>query len=95
MGRTATVQALSRVQLFVTPWTVARQAPLSSTISRSWLKFMSIELVMLSDHLILWCPLLLLFTVFPSIKVFSNESPLCENTEAVLEVGREAGAIEG
>ena len=53
------VQSLSRVWLFVTPWTAACQAPLSSTISQSLLKFMSIELVMLSNHLILCCPILL------------------------------------
>ena len=51
---------------FVTPWTVAHQAPLSSTISWSLLKFMSIELVMLSNHLILYCPLLLLPALFPA-----------------------------
>ena len=68
-----TVQSLSHVQLFVTPWTVAHQAPLSSTISQSLLKFMSIEAVMLSNHLILCCPLLLVPSIFPSIRVFSNE----------------------
>ena len=70
------VQLLSHVQLFVTPWAAAFQAPLSSTISQSFLKFMSIELVMLSNHLILCC-LLLLSSIFPSIKVFSDESVLC------------------
>ena len=70
------VQSLSHVQLFVNPWTVARQATLSSTISRSLLKFMSVELVMLSNHLIL-CLLLLFPLVFPSIRVFSNELALC------------------
>ena len=64
------VQLLSRVRLFVTPWTVARQAPPSPTVSWSLLKFMSIELVMLSNHLILCCPLLLLPSIFPSIRVF-------------------------
>ena len=63
------VQSWSRIQLFVTPWPAARQAPLSSTLSRSLLKFMSIESVMLSKHLIL-CR-------FPSIRVFSNEAALC------------------
>ena len=58
------------------PWTAAYQAPLRSTISQSLLKFMSIELVMLSNHLILCHPLLLLPSVFPSIRVFSNESAL-------------------
>ena len=59
---------------FKTPWTVAHPAPLSSTISWSLLKFMSIESVMPSSHLILCCPLLLLPSIFPSIRVFSSES---------------------
>ena len=59
------------------PWTVARQASLSITNSQSLFKFMSIELVMPSNHLILCHPLLLLPLVFPSIRVFSNESVLC------------------
>ena len=67
---------LSRVQLFATPWTAARQAPLSITISWSLLKLMSIGLVMPSNHLILCCPFLLLSSIFPSISVFSNESAL-------------------
>ena len=71
------VQSLSRVQLFMTPWTVAHQAPLSSTISWRLLKFMSIEPVMPSSHLILCHPLLLLPSIFPSIRVFSSESALC------------------
>ena len=70
-------QSLSHVQLFVTPWTSAHQASLSITNSRSLLKFMSLELVMPSNHLILCCPLLLLPSIFPSIRVFSNESALC------------------
>jgi len=70
------VQSLSRVQLFVTPWTAARQAPLSFTISWSWLKLMSIESVMPSNYLILCCPLLLLPSIFPSIRVFSSELAL-------------------
>ena len=65
---------LSRVQLFATPWTAAHKAYLFSTVSQCLLKFMSIESVMLSNHLILCCPLLLLPSVFPSIRVFSNES---------------------
>ena len=68
------VLLLSCVWLFVTPWTAARQAPLFSTISQSLLKFMSIELVMLSNHLILCCPRLLLPSVFPGVRVFSSES---------------------
>ena len=71
------VQSLSCVQLFVTPWTAAHQGSLSFTISQSLLKFMSIESVTLSDHLILCCPLLLLPLIFPSIRVFSSESSLC------------------
>src|SRR5574337_983619 len=59
-----------------TPWTAAHQASLSYTISWSLLKFMSIESVMLSNHLILCWPLLLLPSIFPSITVFSNESAL-------------------
>ena len=69
--------SLSRVQFFVTPWTAAHQAFLSFTISQSLLKLMSIESVVPSNHLILCHPLLLLPSIFPSIKVFSNESVLC------------------
>ena len=72
----SSVQSLSRVQLFVIPWTVARQASLSITNSQSPPKPSSIEPVMPSNHLILCCPLLLLPSIFPSIKVFSNESAL-------------------
>ena len=71
------VQCLIRVQLFATPWTLARQASLSITNSRSLLKLMSIELVMPSYHLIVCHPLLHLPSIFPSIRVFSNESVLC------------------
>ena len=70
-------QLLSRVQLFPTPWTAARQASLSITNSQSLLKVMSIESVMPSNHLILCCPLLLLLSIFPYIRVFSSESVLC------------------
>ena len=73
----ASVQSHSHVQLFATPWTAARQASLSITNSWSLPKLMSIELVMPSNHLILYRPLLLLPSIFPSIKVFSNESVLC------------------
>ena len=69
-------QSLSRVRLFATPWTVAFQASLSITNSQSLPKLMSIELVMPSNHLILCCSLLLLFSIFPSIRVSSNESAL-------------------
>ena len=71
------VQSLSRVWLFVTPWTAARQVSLSITNSRSLLKLMSIESVMLSNHLILCHPLLLPPSIFPSIRVFSKESVFC------------------
>ena len=70
------IQSLSHVQLFVTLWTVAPQASLSLTIWQSLLKLMSIESVMRSNHLILCHPLLLLPSIFASIKVFSNESAL-------------------
>ena len=72
----SSVQLLSRVQLFATPWTAARQASLSTTNSWNLLKLMSIDLVMPSNHLILCRPLLLLPSIFPSIRVFSNESAL-------------------
>ena len=71
------VQSLSRVQLFVTPWIAAHQASLSITNSRSSLRLMSIESVMPSSHLILCRPLLLLPPIPPSIRVFSNKSTLC------------------
>ena len=70
------VQPLSLVQLFATPWTVARQASLSITNPWSLLKLMSIESVRPSNHLILCCPLLLPPSIFPSIRVFSKESVL-------------------
>ena len=76
MSQFSSVQSLSRVQLFATPWIAARQASLSITNSRSLLKLMSIESVMPSSHLILCHPLLLLPLIPPSIRVFSNESTL-------------------
>ena len=72
----SSVQSLSRVWLFVTPWITACQASLSITNSRSSLRFTSIESVMPSSHLILCHPLLLLSSIFPSITVFSNEPVL-------------------
>jgi len=72
----SSVQSLSRVQLFATPWITARQASLSITNSRSSLRLTSIESVMPSSHLILCLPLLLLPPIPPSIRVFSNESTL-------------------
>ena len=79
----SSVQSLSRVQLFLTPWAAARQASLSFTNSQSLLKLMSIKSVMPSNHLILWCPLLLLPSIFPSIRVFSNPS---HQVAKVLEI---------
>ena len=72
----SSVQFLSHVRLFATPWTAAHQASLSITSSRSSLKLMSIESVMPSNHLILYHPLLLLPSILPSIRAFSNESVL-------------------
>ena len=72
------IHSLSGVRLFVTPWTAACQAPPSFIISRSLLTFISIESVMLSNHLVvLCCPLLLLPSIFSTIKVFSSESAFC------------------
>ena len=75
-GFISSVQLLSHVRLFATPWTVARQASLSITNSWSSLKLMSVESVMPSSHLVLCHPLLLLPSIFPSIRVFLNESAL-------------------
>ena len=75
-GTDANCCSLSHVQLFATPWTATHQASLSFTISQSLLKLMPNELVMPSNHLILCCPLLLLPSILPSIRVFSNESAL-------------------
>ena len=72
----SSIQSLSRVGLFATPWIAARQASLSITNSRSSLRLTSIEWVIPSSHLILGCPLLLLPPIPPSIRVFSNESAL-------------------
>ena len=71
------VELLSRVRLFVTPWTAASQASLSFTISWGLLRLMSIKSVILFNYLILCCPLLLLPLIFSTIKVFSNRSVLC------------------
>ena len=71
------VQLLSCVQLLVTPWTTACQAPLSFTISWNLLRIMSIESVVPSNHLIICHPLLLLPSIFPNIRIFSSESALC------------------
>ena len=79
------VQLLSHVQLFVTPWTAAHQASLYITNSRSLLKLMSIKLVMPSNHLILWRPLLLLPSIFLSIRVFSKGVSSSHLVAKVLE----------
>ena len=71
------VQLLSHVRLFATPWTAAHQAPLSSTISWSLLKSISMESVMQSNHLILCFPHVLLSSIIPSIRIFSKELTLC------------------
>ena len=81
----SSVQLLSRVQLFATPWKTAPQASLSITNSRSLPKPMSIESVMPSNHLILCHPLLLVPSIFPSITVFSNESNLRVRWRKVLK----------
>ena len=73
----SSVQLLSCVQFFVILWTAACQAPMSFTISRSLFRLMSLDLMMPSNHLILCCPLLLLPSIFPSIRVFPSESALC------------------
>ena len=74
---TVGVQSLSCVQLFAAPWTAACQAPPTFTICPNLLKLLSIESVMPSNHLLLCRPLLLLPSIFPSIRVFSSESALC------------------
>ena len=81
----AVVQLLSHVQLFATPWTTACQPSLSLTSSWSLLKLMPIESVMPSNHLIHCHPLLLLPSIFPSIRIFSNKSVLCFRQAKVLE----------
>ena len=73
----SSVLSLSHIRLFATPWSAERQASLSIINSRSLPKLMSIESVMSTNHLIFWHPLLLLPSIFPGIRVFSNESDLC------------------
>ena len=80
------VQSLSHVWLFLTPWTAAHQASFSFTVSQSLRKFISIETVMLSNHLTLCHPLLLLPSIFPSIKVFSNESAHSSKRPKILKL---------
>ena len=76
MYQFSSVQSLTHIRLFATPWTAARQTSLSIANSWSLLKLISVESVMPSNHLILCCPLLLLPSIFPNIRVFSNESAL-------------------
>ena len=95
LGQFAVVQSLSRAQLFATPWTAARQASLSITISQSSLKLLSIESMMPSNHLILCRPLLLLPSIFPSIRVFSNESVLCIRGPKYLRILYEVSWPQG
>ena len=71
------IQLLRCVQVFVTPWTTACQASLSFTVSWSWLKLMAIQLMMPSNHLIPYHPLLFLPSIFPRVRVFANKSYLC------------------
>ena len=82
----SSVQSLSHVRLFVTPWTAAHRVSLSITSSWSLLKLMSIASVMPSNHLLLCHSLLFLPSIFPSIKVFSSESVLCNQVAKVLEL---------
>ena len=79
----SSVQLLSHVRLFATPWTASQQASLSITNSRSLLKLMSIESMMPSNHLILCFPFLLPPSIFPSIRVISNESVLCIRCQSI------------
>ena len=79
----SSVQLLSRVRLFVTPWTKVFQASLSSTISQSLFKFMSIESVVPSNHLILCHSLLLLPSIFPSVRVFSSDGHFASNGQSI------------
>ena len=89
----SSVQLLSPVQLFVTPWTAAHQASLSIANSQSFLKLMSIESVMPSNHLILCCPLLLLPSIFPSIRVFSKWISSSHQVAKVLRVSASAPVL--
>ena len=87
------VRSLSRVRLFLTPWTAARQVPLSSTVSQSLLKFLSVELVMLSNHLIL-CHLLLLPSILSSISVFFQRVGSLHHVAEVLELHQQSDSSE-
>ena len=85
MNQFSSVQLLSTVQLFVTPWMVAHQASLSITNTQSLLKLVSIQSVILSNHLILCLPLLLLPSIFPSIRVYSKGVSSLHQVARVLE----------
>ena len=89
------VQSLSRVRLFATPSTAPREASLSIANSRSLLKLMSTESVMPSNYLILYCPLLILPSIFPSIRVFSNESVLLTPGGQSIGVSASASVLPG
>ena len=89
------VQSLSHVWVFATPWTAECQFSMPFTLSWSLLKFMSIESVMLSNHLIVCHPLLLLPSVFPSINVFSSESALCIRWQAYWSFSISPENIQG
>ena len=82
-GNFVVVQSLSHVQLFVIPWTAAWQGSLSFTISWSWLKLMFIALIKPSNNLILYHPLLLLPSIFPGIRLFSNELAVCIKCQTI------------
>ena len=86
------VQLLSHVQLFAIPWAAACQASLSFTSSQSFLRFLSIQSVMPSNHLNLCCPVLLVSSVFPSIRVFSHENQLYVSGGQNMEFGVSASA---
>ena len=90
----SSVQSLSHIRLFTTSWTAGCQASLSITSSRSLLKLMSIESVMSSDHLILCRPLLLLPSIFPSIRVFSNDSGLISFRMDWLDLLADQGTLK-
>ena len=94
LGYFSAVQSLSHVSLFATPWTTARQASLSIISSQSLLKLMCIESVMPSNHLILCHPLLFPPSIFPSIRVFSNQSVFLHHVAKVLELQLQHQSIQ-
>ena len=92
-GQVSSVQSLCHVQLFATPWTIAHQASLSIANSRSLLKLMSIESLMPYNHLILCHPILLLPSVFPSSRVFSNQSVFFTSSGQSIAVSASASVL--